>query len=471
MLVSWPTTILLARLLDPSDYGYLALVTVFTRFGSIVAEAGISSTVLLGPELSESQYAKIHGLSATLFACVAVGLVLLAVPIELIYRSDGLRWVLIALSTAFLAEGLMVVPVARMRRAVRLREIASAEASRVLVDAVTAVTLALLGQRHWALVGGYLAGISTYSLFILRASRMWPARPGIAGIENPIRNAKRVMVGSVSTFLASSADAWIGAGVVGATNLGGYSYMNSLSRSPLEKISGVVTYSAASLLGNLGADPQRITSAMLRIVRSTAIVMFPVFVGIALVAEPLVLSLLGAKWQPYVLTLQLLCAYAAMQPILHAIDQVIVALGQTRTSAINGIINLVLLPPSFFFLGKAIGPAGLALAWFVPLPLVMLRSLWIVKSHSGVQPVEISRAVGRPLLAAGVMSVAVVGLAALLPPELDKPLFRLVSLSLLGALVYVSTIWIVAEPDVRWLGDRVLRRRTKHEGASARPIL
>lgn len=458
LLITWPTTILLARLLDPSDYGYLALVTVFTRFGRIVADGGMANTIVLGPSLSEEQYARLHGWSLSLFLGVGALIAIAAVPIEQLYDISGMRWVLLALTTTFLADGLMLVPIARMRRAVRFRELATIEGIRVLVEAATSIALALRGYGYWALVGGHLAGLTTQATLVIRSTQSWPARPTRHGLEEPLRNARSLLSASITSFAATSSDAWVGGAVTGAVGLGGYSFMNSLARAPIEKISGIVSYASGSLIGNLHNDPARVGRTVLRLARVSVLLMFPIFAGIALVAEELVLGLLGEKWLPYTNALRLLCLFAMTQPIHSALEQAAIATGRARTVAGNGGILLLLLPAAFFLLGSEYGATGLAAAWLVPMPIVMLRLLLTVRETTGTRLFDWLAAVRGPAFSVSAMAVAVVLVSSIGVVQNSVPLVRLAIMAATGVVAYTSLLSLVAREDLRWLIARIRRQ-------------
>jgi O-antigen/teichoic acid export membrane protein len=240
--------------------------------------------------------------------------------------------------------------------------------------------------------------------------------------------------------------------------LGGYSYMNGLARSPIEKLAGLVTYAASALLGNMHGDPERIARATLRLARLTMLLMTPVFVGVALVAEPLVRGLLGDKWLPFVPALQVLSVYAASYPLTSAFDQAAIALGHTRISALNGLILLVTLPASFFLLGREYGATGLALAWLVPLPLTFGRLVLTIRRMAGLSIGLLIRELWVPVAASLVMAAAVLLLRSPVRSMTEQPLVELALLAASGASTYALLCLWLARGDLIWLRERIRER-------------
>lgn len=450
LLITWPVTISLAHILSPQDYGYLALVTVFTRFGRIVAEAGVSNTIVLGPQLTDEEYRSLHGFSFLTFIGVAATLSLLAFPIEIFYGRQGMREVIWALSVGFAFDGLSLVPTALLRRRLQFRSTATAEIVRVLVESSLTLSLALAGWKYWALVGGYLTGAFAGTCSILIAARVRLGRPRMATIRKVRSSANRLLTASMSNFLAQSSDASIGGLVVSAASLGGYSYMAGLARSPIEKLSGIVTYASASLFGNVRESRERVVSVLNRICVFSALAMFPVLGGIAVVAPDLVQGILGAKWQPYISVLQLMCFQAALLPLTAALDNALIATGQEHIYATNGLLTLGILPPSFYLLGKTFGAPGLALAWLVPAPILLVRRLAALKRSAGLEINTWVRMLVRPIIVTSLMITIVIAVRSL-PILADlPPLYRLALCSFIGAVVCVILTILLCADQVSW---------------------
>lgn len=451
LLITWPITIALARILSPEDYGYLALVTVFTRFGRIVAEGGLSNTVVLGPELERGEYETLHSLALTTFLAVGTVLCLAAWPLELVYRREGMGVVILALSFGFVLEGLSLVPTALMRRQLRFKETAIAEITRVVVEAAVSLTLALWGWRYWSLVVGYLCGASAGTITIGVRARLSLGRLRKSVIGKIRASANKLLAASTTNFLAQSSDASVGGLVVSVAQLGGYTYMAGLARSPIEKLSGIITYASASVFGSVRSSSDHVVNALLRITSVSALAMFPILGGIAVVAGDLVPVALGPKWDEYILVLQILCIQSAILPLTSALDNAMIATNGERTYALNGVLLLLLLPLAFLVLGHFYGANGLALAWLVPQPILIARRLQRLR-HSIALPVRSwLGALSGPLVATIIM-LAVVSIARNYGPIAQANSFARLLLSAgLGAALYLLLVLWLCKDQLDWL--------------------
>ncbi len=451
LIVSWPATIILARLLSPQDYGYVALVAVFVRFGVLVAEGGFGNVVVLGELLPENAYRRLHGWSITFFIVSFVLLAVAAVPIEMLYESVGVRWIVIAVASGALIAGITVIPVARMRRELRLRELSIFHAVLAITESVTAVTCAILGFGYWSLVVGFVAGQVVFTGLVVRAFSIRPLFPSLEGLHKTLSDARKVLVAQVSNFFAESSGAWVGAIAAGTTALGGYSFMSGLANSPLEKISGILMYVGGSAIGSIRDDAERLTRALIRMIRITATVMFPIFAGIILVADDLIFALLGEKWIDYVPALQIYCVYAMFVPLLSIIGTGVIAAGGARDIAHSGLIRLFIMPPAFYILGSAYGATGLALAWILPIPFVfalLQRSLF---NRLEMSITTTLAALMRPFFSIAIMSIVIVLIFGMKFTSGWSPLAILGSKVVLGGLVFLPLVVFLQRDDLRWL--------------------
>lgn len=452
LVVTWPVTIALARILSPADYGYLALVTVFTRCGRILAESGVSNLIVLGPELQRGQLRQLHGWSIAAFGSIAVILVLCGRSIERYYGTHGLVPLVASLAAGLMIEGFALAPLASLRRKMAFKVVSTADILRALGDSLTCLYLALIGAKYWSLVFGYLAGVTIQTLWILWNARLLPALPTLAGLTPLAGRAKHLVTASIAGFLAQNADAYLGGRILGAQALGGYTYMMALAFAPIEKIAGILTYIAPSVFGSLRGDRPALGRATLKLVSASAVIIVPAFVGLIVVADDVVAGVLGAKWLPYVSVLRVLCLQGIFVPMMVTIDTALIAADGEGTFAQNSMLNLLMLPPSFLLLSHFFGPLGLALAWLVPLPFLIYRRISALRVATGILGADWLRVVGASTTSALAMGAVVYVVRELLVHSSAIPaVTRLVICAIAGMAMYGALAIKVHAAEIRWL--------------------
>ena len=175
--LTWISTIVVARILAPSDYGLIGMATIYLGLVALISEFGLGQAVITLREMSSRQIAQLNSLSAgagvLLFgiSCAA------ATPLGRFFHSPKLPAVIAWMSLSFLFSGAQVVPDALLQSALRFKLLASFDTIRVLVQSLTTVLLAILGAGYWSLAIGPVAGAMVAALMALVA-RPYPfARP------------------------------------------------------------------------------------------------------------------------------------------------------------------------------------------------------------------------------------------------------------------------------------------------------
>jgi O-antigen/teichoic acid export membrane protein len=212
---------------------------------------------------------------------------------------------------------------------------------------------------------------------------------------------------------------------------------------------------AFSAYARMQADPDAIGRAFVKGVRLVMIVAMPFYLGLAVTAEPLVLTVLGEKWvetAPIVRLLALAMPFMTLQVLLTPASD---ARGRPGIGVRNGATGAVILGTAFL-IGVEWGPTGLGLAWIAAYPLYFAISAWRSLPVIGVPARAVARAVASPALAATAMALAV-WLVDQRLPVLD-PVWRLAVLLAVGGLVYAGGMLAFARAA---LGElvAVLRKR------------
>jgi PST family polysaccharide transporter len=194
-VVTWGATILVARILSPSDYGLLTMGNVLLTFITLLSESGLGITVVRTRAITAEQIAQINGAALLLgFACFAVAC-LAAVPVGLFYRAPELPPVIVAMGLALIITAFRVVPGALLQRDLRFPRLAVIDGAQGLLQAAATITLATLGFRYWSLVLGALLG-AAFGTAVTVASRPYK-------IKRPRRETLRPMFSFTREVLAT----------------------------------------------------------------------------------------------------------------------------------------------------------------------------------------------------------------------------------------------------------------------------
>src|SRR5688572_3643772 len=169
-LLSWVSTLVVARLLTPDDYGLVSMAAVYLGLVTLINDFGFGSAVVMLRDLSTEQVAQINS-SSVLLGFVGFGVsCLLAVPLGRFFGAPDLPAVIVAMSAAFVVTAFRTVPQALLEKEMQFKLLALFDGSQSLVLAVSTVIFALLGLGYWTLVMAALLS-ATFSTGLVLAWR------------------------------------------------------------------------------------------------------------------------------------------------------------------------------------------------------------------------------------------------------------------------------------------------------------
>jgi PST family polysaccharide transporter len=412
--LQWGTTIVVARILTPADYGLFGMAMVFVGLMGLLNEFGIGAAIVTMRELDDEQVAQVNGLALLFGACCFGMSLLAAIPLAAFFGVPQLRAVVGVLSAGFLLRAFETVPFALLQRDLQFRLIAIFEATGAVVVSLGILVSALLGLHHWALVLGFLlsTGIRS-SLFVSRRAHRF-AWPRFATLRNTIHFSRDLMVARLSWYVYSNSDALVVGRVLGQTALGAYQFASVLANLPVERVTALVTGVTPSLFSAVQQDSAAMRRYLLNLTAGLSLITFPVAWGLAIVSEEVILLVLGEKWQPAVVPLAILSAYAAVRSIEPMFSQILAIKRETRFGMWISLRSAVLLPLAFL-IGSQWGTAGVAATWIVAHPLCLSPLYARVFRLIGLSIVDYGKALWPALSASLVMSVATLTLKLTLP--------------------------------------------------------
>jgi O-antigen/teichoic acid export membrane protein len=444
-IITWTTTIMVVRLLAPADYGLFAMTQAVLTALNFLNGYSFASSLIQQKEVDERRIGQVFGL-LIIAALVLAGAQLLIAPYAADFYhqpqvADMLRiQALIYLTTPFIA-----LPASLLARGLEFRSQALVNLACAVAGAAAALTLAWMGYGVWALVWAPIV------MFSLRALGLTVAAGGTIRPVFDFRGARAVFgFGTALTLcqlfwiVQSQSDIIIAGHYFVPHDLGLYSealflvlIFTGRFLPPLNE----VTFAAFAELNNTG---QPVGPAFVSGVRMIMLIAAPCYVGLSLVAGPLVTTFFGPKWLemiPIVAGLAIAMPAMALQFVCSPATN---AVGRPGVYVITNAFGAVIMPVCFFF-GVAWGPHGLMTAWQIAAPLLLLATLAATLPVIRVNPLDLVRALLPAACGCGMMAL-VVWLLDNRFLHLPAPL-QLAALAAAGAAVYAGSLWL-GWPDV-----------------------
>jgi PST family polysaccharide transporter len=452
--VTWISTILVARLLSPEDFGLVAFAAVYMGVVSLLSEFGLGTSVVVLRDLSEEQIARLGGFSVVIGVLCFLVSIPAAYALAAFYRTDALVPVVIVMSISFVLVSFRTIPAALLKRDLRFKALAFMNTARAVIQSGIMVALAFLGFRYWTIVIGGLAGSASYTIMTLAARRHRIALPRRGSMRQALTVSLDVLWSRLAWYLYSSADFVVSGRMLGPTLTGFYSIAWQMASVPVEKVSTLVMQVTPSIMSAVQTDRAALRRYLLNLTEGIALLTLPAAVGMALVTEPFVRVVLTDKYLLAIEPLRYLALYASVRAVTPLFAPVLIALHRTRIVVWNNLLALILLPAAFV-IGSRWGTTGIAVAWIVAHPVVVIQIARHVFREIDLKPSTYMAVMWPALVSCGLMAGVVLIVKLFLGAEASM-VTRLAAESLAGAATYSAAMFLLFRDRVerfrRFLG-------------------
>jgi PST family polysaccharide transporter len=414
----------LARLLDPKDFGLVSMVTAFTGILILFRDFGLSSAAIQHPTVTEEQISTLFWINILLGTLLALVGVAMAPVIAAFYDEPQLFGVTAVLGMGFLFNAAGVQHSALLQRQMRFTALAVISVISLMVSALIAVGAAKAGYGYWALVAMSVTSPLIATLGFWLTTGWVPGMPyRVAAIRSMMRFGGTLTLNGLLAYFAYNAEKVMIGRFWGADAIGIYGRAYQLVSIPTDNLTSAVGEVAFSALSRLQDDPIRLRSYFLKGFSLVLGMTLPITIACALFADDLVVLLLGPKWKDAATIVRLLAPTIAIFAIINPLGWLVYSLG-----LVARCVKIALVFAPLMITGCLIalpyGPKGVAFAYSAVMTLwVIPHILWCVYG-TAISPRDIFLAASRPL-AAGILAGGLAFGAQLVCGQFVSPFARL----------------------------------------------
>jgi O-antigen/teichoic acid export membrane protein len=449
-LLTFATTLFVARILVPADYGVMALATFFIAQAGMLSEMGLGSAIIQFRDLDRRELDTCFWITMTLATGSFVALYLSAPLIARWFGVPRLADVLPVLAWVLPLTACRVVSDSLLRKRLALDRVSQAEVVAAVVTLPVTIGCALAGLGVWTLVIGALVGPT------LRSAATFAFAPWLPGFRIGGERAGEVVRFSLATLsikfmwsLRENANSLVLGKVSGEATLGLYTMADDLAHLPGQKISPVINMLISPVMAELQTDIDALREAFYRTVRLTAAIVVPMQAGIALVAEDMVVVLLGPKWLPTVPLIRLISLYATVRAIDGVLPPLMLARRRERFLFWYCLVLLIVMPGAAILGAVWDGAPGLIAFYTVAYCAVMVLLAREALAELKARWSELWSQTWPIMAATAAMTGAVLLVGEFAASaQLDAPFLRLVLLSAVGAVSYGAVLLVIGSPVV-----------------------
>jgi PST family polysaccharide transporter len=377
------STIILARLLAPHDFGLLAMVTTIIGLLRFFKDAGLSAATVQREGITHAQVSNLFWINTGVGGLLALIMAAGAPVIAWFYREPSLLGITLWLSFASLLDGPTVQHQALLRRQMRFKALALIEVGSMLVSLIVGVTMALCGCGYWSLVGQNLGGEGSALVFTWLASRWRPQLPRRhSGTRQLLGFGVSIAASGTLYSITRSVDSMLIGWRYGPDAIGLYSRALALLMRPLDQLLTPFGAVLMPTLSRLQGEPERYRRVFLRLFEALALVSFVSTGLLFALSRPIALVLLGPKWEAVGVIFAGLSLVALYLPITAPVSWLLMSLGRSQDFLRWNTAYAVITVASFF-VGLPFGAVGVAYAYSIGGMMFALPIVFYMAGRSG----------------------------------------------------------------------------------------
>jgi teichuronic acid exporter len=313
--------IFLARMLSPSEFGLLGMITIFISVAQVFVDSGLSQSLIRKQECTTKDY------STVFWVNLAIGLssyllIWFAAPwIARFYGKPELVSLTRVTSLAIIIGSVTLIHQTVLIKELDFKTLTKSSASGTFISGVTSLILAYLGYGVWSLVWRTLINQAVRSAVLWNRNKWWPRFFYSRTIlKDHFAFGSNILVISIVAALYKNFYNLIIGKNYSEKVLGYYTNADQYSLMPSSTITQITNKVSYPVLSEMQADNQRLKSSIKKLITIVMFISFIVMFGLAAIARPLFITVLGEKWLPSVPIFQALCIAYAISP-MHVINQ------------------------------------------------------------------------------------------------------------------------------------------------------
>jgi PST family polysaccharide transporter len=445
LAIQMVATVAMARLLTPTDFGLVAIVTTFSLLISNFGVNGFTEAIVQRPEIDEKIVSNIFWINVASGVALTAGFAAAGTLMAQVYGNPHVKYVAMGMSLTILIGSFSVVHIALLKRAMQFSSVSFNQIVARFVSVVVAIVLGWMGWGYWALVSGSIALslVTTMSAWVM--CRWIPRAPSyVPGTMSMARFALNVYGRFSVNYMSRNMDNFVVGLWFSPQSLGFYKKAYDLFALSASQLIAPLTSVAVSTLSRLSGDSEQYRRYLLNALGVVAFVGMALGANLTLVGPDLIRLLLGPGWETAGRIFMFFGPGVGMMMLYATHGWIHLSIGRADRWLRWGILECV-LTASLFFAGSFWGVEGIAAAWTCSFWLLMLPALWYAGQPINFSPRSVVSVVWRYIVAglvAGLSSAAIIRSVSFLAHSTDSfsIFLRILTASVLFTILYLLAI-------------------------------
>lgn len=318
--ISFFIGIILARLLSPREFGLIGMIVVFIAVSESFINSGFSNALIRKKNCTNIDYSTVFFFNLTVGVIIFITLYIFAPSISSFFKEPELLAIIRTLGIVIIIDSLTLIQRTILTKRINFKLQAKISLIASIGSGTIAVIMAYHGMGVWSLVAQRIIKQGLNSLLLWLWNKWKPLLVfSFASFKELFGFGSKLLIsGLIDTIYRNIYYLIIGK-YFAAEELGYYTKADEFQKLPSQNLNGIISRVTYPILSTLQDDIPRLKNNYQKLIRSVMFITFILMLGMAAIAEPLINTLIGAKWEPAIIYLQLLCFVGMMYP-LHALN-------------------------------------------------------------------------------------------------------------------------------------------------------
>jgi len=375
--ISFIVGIILARILSPREFGLVGMITVFIAVSNSFISSGFGSALIRKKNCTQTDYSTVFFFNLSAGILLFVALFLSASAISDFFNEPQLKPIVQVLGLVLIIESLTIIQRTILTKRIDFKLQARISIIASLGSGIIGIAMAFKGFGVWSLVAQQLSRQAVNSALLWLWNR-W--KPTVIFSKQSFKElfgfgSKLLLSGLIDTIYRNVYYLVIGK-YFSALDLGYYTRADQFKALPSQNLNAVIGRVSYPVLSSIKDDIPRLKANYQKLIRSTMFITFVLMLGMAAVARPMILALIGEKWEPSIVYLQMLCFVGMFYPLQALNLNILMVQGRSDLFLRLEVIKKVLAIP-VIIIGVYLGIKAMILGLMVlTLLAYYINSYW-----------------------------------------------------------------------------------------------
>ena len=450
-LVTFVVSIVLARLLDPTVYGTVALVTVFTTILQVFVDSGLGTALIQKKDADDLDFSSVFFFNFVICIMLYMGMFIAAPYIAHFYNNSSLTPIVRVISLTIVISGVKGIQQAYVSRNMLFKRFFFSTIGGTIASAFVGIALAYKGFGVWALVAQQLLNTATDTL-ILWLTVKWGPRLMFSWkrLKKLLSFGWKILCSSLIDTVYNNVRSLIIGKMYSSADLAYYNQGDKFPKLIVTNINTSIDSVLLPAMSSVQDSKDRVKNMTRRAIKTSTYIMAPLMMGLAFCAEPIVTLILTEKWLPCVPFLRIFCVTCMFYPIHTANLNAINAMGRSdlflKLEIIKKAIGMTLLFSTMWF-----GVMAMAYSLLLNSVLSQIINSWPNRKLLNYRYLEQLKDILPGIILAVMMGIVVYIIGFIPMPTIVLLMIQIV----VGAIIYISLSYIFHLESFEYLIDMI----------------